>query len=254
MVDGVKAAADEFGYRLLLNSAFLSDRDEVGALETFIDFDVDGVILTGSRIAASAIEHVARSIPVVVASRPMTSKLVDTVNNDDVAGARLVVEHLVELGHRHIVHLDGGRGAGARQRRSGYTRAMEEAGLEPRTFRGAFTESSGVSAARQALDDPCPMTAVFAGNDMSALGALDALDDAGRRVPDDISLVGYDNTFVAALRHIGLTTVDQGRDHIGRLVVEMLIERVEHGRTEARHLTHPPSLIVRETTAPPTSG
>ena len=86
---------------------------------------------------------------------------------------------------------------------------------------------------------------------MSALGALDALDAAGRRVPDDVSLVGYDNTFIAALRHIGLTTIDQGRDRIGHLAVEMLIERVEGGRTEARHLVTPPSLIVRDTTAPP---
>ena len=251
VVDGVKAAADGAGYRLLLNSAFLSDRDEVLALETFIDFDLDGVILTGARISTKAIETVARSIPVVVASRPMGSKLVDTVNNDDVAGARLVVEHLVELGHRHIVHVDGGRGAGASQRRAGYSQAMRAAGLEPRMYRGAFTEASGVDATRRVLDDRRPTTALFVGNDMSALGALDALDDAGCRVPDDISLVGYDNTFVAALRHVGLTTVDQGRDHIGRLAVEMLIERIEHGRTEARHVTHPPTLIVRGTTAPP---
>lgn len=251
VVDGVKAAADASGYRLLLNSAFISDRDEVAALETFVDFDVDGVILTGARIATAAIEKVARSIPVVVASRPMTSKLVDTVNNDDAAGARLVVEHLVALGHRHIVHLDGGRGAGASQRRTGYKRAMEAAGLEPHLVRAGFTEAAGVTAAEAALADARPVTAIFAGNDMSALGALDALDDAGCRVPDDISLVGYDNTFVAALRHVGLTTVDQGRDEIGRSAVDMLIERIEHGRTEARHLTHPPSLIVRETTASP---
>ena len=251
VADGVKAAADASGYRLLLNSAFLTDRDEIGALETFIDFDIDGVILTGSRTPTAAIEHAARSIPVVVASRPMASKLVDNVNNDDATGARLVVEHLVELGHRHIVHLDGGRGAGASQRRRGYKRAMEAAGLEPRLVRSGFTEAAGVTATKAALADSRPITAVFAGNDMSALGALDVLDDAGLRVPDDISLVGYDNTFVAALRHVGLTTVDQGRDHIGRLAVEMLIERIEHGRTEARDVIHPPSLIVRSTTAPP---
>lgn len=251
VVDGVKAAADASGYRLLLNSAFMTDRDEIGALETFIDFDIDGVILTGSRTPAAGIEHAARSIPIVVASRPMASKLVDNVNNDDATGARLVVEHLVELGHRHIVHLDGGRGAGASQRRTGYRRAMEAAGLEPRLVRSGFTEAAGVTATKAALADPRPITAVFAGNDMSALGALDVLDDAGRHVPDDISLVGYDNTFVAALRHVGLTTVDQGRDQIGRLAVEMLIERIEHGRTEARDVTHPPSLIVRNTTAPP---
>ncbi len=251
VVDGVKSATDELGYRLLLNSAFINDDDEIGALETFVDFNVDGVILTGSRIRAAEIERIARSIPIVVASRPMTSQLVDTVNNDDGVGAQLVVEHLVELGHRHIVHVDGGRGAGARQRRTGYERAMEAAGLMPRSYRAAFTEASGAAATRAALADGRPITALFAGNDMSALGALDALDDAGRRVPDDISLVGYDNTFVAALRHIGLTTVDQGRGQLGRLAVEMLIERVEHGRTDARHAAYPPSLVVRDTTGPP---
>jgi DNA-binding LacI/PurR family transcriptional regulator len=251
VVDGLKSIADERGYRLLLNSAFLNDDDELGALEAFVDFGVDGVVLTGSRIRASAIEHIARSIPIAVASRPMASKLVDTVNNDDRLGARLVVEHLVALGHRHIVHIDGGRGAGAAQRRAGYQVAMQSAGLEPRTERAAFTEASGAAATRTVLADHRPVTAIFAGNDMSALGALNALDVAGRRVPHDISLVGYDNTFVAALRHVGLTTVDQGRDQIGRLAVEMLIERVEHGRTEARHTAHPPSLIVRTTTGPP---
>ena len=123
--------------------------------------------------------------------------------------------------------------------------------LQSNIVPGVFTEASGVDATEMALKQEAPFTAIFAGNDMSALGALDALDVAGRRVPDDVSLVGYDNTFVAALRHIGLTTVDQGRDQIGRLAVEMLIERVEGGRTSARHLTTTPTLVVRNTTAPP---
>jgi DNA-binding LacI/PurR family transcriptional regulator len=131
---------------------------------------------------------------------------------------------------------------------------MEAAGLEPRVIAGGFTEASGVAATEAALADGRPLTAIFAGNDMSALGSLDALDARGCRVPDDISLVGYDNTFVAALQHIGLTTIDQGRDRIGRQAVEMLIERIEHGRTDARHATHPPTIIVRDTTAPPPRG
>lgn len=252
VVDGVKAAADERGYRLLLNSAFLHDADERAALESFIDFNVDGVVLMGARVRASVIEDVARSIPVAVASRPMPSKIVDTINNDDRLGARLVVDHLVDLGHRHIVHLDGGGGAGAAQRRNGYSATMRRHGLEPHVVPGLFTEASGAEAVARLLADGRPVTAVFAGNDMSAIGALDALAGAGRRVPDDISLVGYDNTFVAALRHIDLTSIDQGRDEIGRLSVEMLIERIEEGRTEARHVVTTPSLIVRGTTAPPT--
>jgi len=86
---------------------------------------------------------------------------------------------------------------------------------------------------------------------MSAIGALDTLAAAGKQVPQDISLVGYDNTFVAALRHIDLTTIDQDRDTIGQRAVEMLIERIEGGRTEARHMVTTPSLIVRGTTASP---
>ncbi len=251
VVDGAKQAADAIGYRLLLNSAFLDDGDEQAALETFIDFNVDGVILTGSRIKTSVIEQVSRSIPVVVASRPMSSTLVDTINNDDRVGAQLVVEHLIELGHRRIVHIDGGRGAGAAQRRAGYKATMKRHGLEPLVLAGVFTEASGGTATERMLAERSDVTAVFAANDMSAIGALDALDGAGLRVPDDISLVGYDNTFVAALRHIGLTTIDQGRDQIGRLAVDMLIERVEQGRTEARHVVTPPELIVRSTTGPP---
>ncbi|MEO6653124.1 MAG: LacI family DNA-binding transcriptional regulator [Ilumatobacteraceae bacterium] len=251
VVDGVKAAADQFGYRLLLNSAFLDDGDEQAALESFIDFNVDGVVLMGARVKASVIEEIARSIPVAVASRPMRSSAVDTINNDDRLGARLVVDHLVALGHRHIAHIDGGSGAGSTQRRNGYAATMRRHGLEPHVASAVFTEASGANAAARLLAEDRPVTAVFAGNDMSALGSLDTFAAAGKRVPEDISLVGYDNTFVAALRHIGLTTVDQHRDEIGRMAVEMLVERVEGGRTEARRVVTTPSLIVRGTTAPP---
>jgi DNA-binding LacI/PurR family transcriptional regulator len=251
VADGVKVATDESGYRLLFNSAFLSDDNERAALETFIDFNVDGIILSGARVSKAIIEDAARSVPIVVASDPLKSSKVDTVNNDDHLGATLVVDHLVELGHREIVHIDGGNGAGAKERREGYTAAMKRHRLQPHIVPGAFTEASGVAAAEAALAADFSFTAIFAGNDLSSLGALDALDAAGRRVPGDVSLVGYDNTFIAALRHIGLTTVDQGRDHIGRLAVELLIDRVEGGRTEARHITTEPTLVVRDTTAPP---
>ncbi len=251
VADGVKAAADERGYRLLLNSAFLHLADEQAALESFVDFNVDGIISCGARVGASAIEQIATSVPVVVASEPLESNSFDTVNNDDHRGAELVVEHLVELGHERIAHLDGGPAAAARQRCAGYTAAVRRAGLDPLVVSAGFTEADGVSAVAELIAGGQAVTAVFAVNDMSAIGALDALHDSGRRVPGDISLVGYDNTFVAALRHVDLTTVDQGRDRIGRLAVDMLIERIEHGRTDARHVVTPPELIVRGTTGPP---
>src|SRR5690606_21637857 len=107
------------------------------------------------------------------------------------------------------------------------------------------------AAAQRVLSSGRHVSAIFAGNDLSALGVLDVLDAAGKRVPADISLVGYDNTYVSALRHIALTSVEQQRHRQGEIAVRLLIERIEGGRTEAVHEVVPPSLVVRETTAPP---
>lgn len=249
VADGVKTAADERGYRLLLSSAFLNVTDERQALETFIDFNVDGIILSGARVSQDAIEDIAKAVPVVVTSDPTSSTLIDSIHNDDHLGATMVVDHLVGLGHEQIVHIDGGRGAGAKERRSGYRAAMRRHGLAPRVVPGRFTEASGVTSATKLLASDEPFTAIFAGNDMCALGALTVLNTAGVQVPDEVSVVGYDNTFVSALGRISLTSVDQHRDQIGRRAVAMLLERLDDGRTHSVHDTTEPSLINRSTTA-----
>lgn len=252
VADGAKASASELGYRLIFNSAFLTAAEEIAALEMFIDLRVDGIVLTGGLAPTSAIEQAARAVPVAVVSRPVRSNLVDTINNDDRLGSTMAVEHLIELGHREIWHVTGGRAAGAPQRRTGYEQTMKRHGLRIRIEAGTFTEQSGLNAARRILRSGEPVTAVFAGNDLSALGVLNALDEAGLHVPNDISLAGYDNTFIAALGHIGLTSVDQQRITLGDLAIRSLIERIEGGRTQAVHHVVPPTLITRATTAPPT--
>ncbi|MEZ5294963.1 MAG: LacI family DNA-binding transcriptional regulator [Ilumatobacteraceae bacterium] len=251
LADGLKVAADRHGYRLMIASGFLADAGEIEALEMFEAFNVDGVILTGSRLPDATIESMARTMPTVTISRPMHSDVIDTVNSDDYLGARMVVDHLVGLGHRHICHLDGGTFAGAIERRRGYEETMRAHGLEPHVEAGDFTEASGATAAEHALSDGRPVTAIFAGNDLSALGALDVIDDAGLRVPDDVSLVGYDNTFVSALRHIELTTIDQRQPELAALAVDALVGRVTGERTAVQHIVIPPELVVRKTTAAP---
>lgn len=250
IADGIKRALDERGYRLLINSAFLDDGDELAALETFIDFRVDGIILAGSRAHFERIEQAASSVPIVVASRPAPSRAVDTVNSDDHLGATIAVEHLVALGHRHICHIDGGNGAGASLRRQGYEDTMRRHGLPVHVETAAFTEASGVVAAERALRGDRPCTAIFAGNDLSALGAIDVIDRLGLRIPHDVSIIGYDNTFVAALRHVALTSIDQNRQRLGEMAVGALLERIDGGRTEAIHQVIEPRLVVRRTTAP----
>lgn len=250
MLDGIFDAADDLGYRLLIGTGRRQPTSERRAVDSFFEHRTDGLLLVSPRLPLSEILGIGHSTPTVVAARPLRAGHVDSVTNDDLAGAALAVRHLAELGHERIAHIDGGRGAGAAPRRTGYVRAMEWHGLTPQVVAGEFTDAAGVRAAESLLAGKVLPTAVFAANDLVAAGALDRFEDAGLRVPDDISIVGYDNTFLAALHHMSLTTIDQPRPEIGRIALATLVERID-GRTEAVHHRVEPSLVVRATTAPP---
>ena len=246
------AAADQLDYRLLIGTGGRTAAGERRSVDAFFEHRVDGLLLVSPRLPVADLQAIARSTPTTVAARPLNGPTIDTVMNDDVVGARLAVRHLLELGHRRIAHIDGGRGAGAAPRRSAYVRELERAGLEPLVVPGEFTDAAGVRAAERLLRAPVLPTAVFAANDLVAAGALDRFEDAGLRVPQDISIVGYDNTFLAALHHMSLTTVDQPRPEIGRLALTTLVERIE-GRAAPVHHRVEPTLVVRATTGPPPS-
>ena len=252
VLDGIAGRAAERGYKAMLNTGNRAASGEADAIETLLELRADGLILTGPRLEAAQITEAARAVPVVLVARTIPGSAVDCVSNDDVAGAGLAVDHLVKLGHRRIAHIDGGAGAGAEARKQGYARTMRRHGLaaEARIARGDYTEEGGARGIKSLLARGPRPTAIFAANDLSAIGALDALTRRGLRVPEDISLVGYDNTSVAALRHIDLTTIDQPREAMGRTAVDLLLERLE-----PRHLTlhtrePPPERPGRRLTAP----
>jgi DNA-binding LacI/PurR family transcriptional regulator len=251
MMDGIFEAADELDYRLLIGTGRREAAGERRAVDAFFEHRADGLLLVSPRLPLAEILAIGRSTPTVAVARPLRDAHVDSVTNDDVAGARLAVRHLTELGHRRIAHIDGGRGAGAAARRRGYVREMERLGLEPHVVPGEFTDAAGVRAAERLLDGKTLPTAVFAANDLVAAGALDRFEDSGLRIPGDISIIGYDNTFLAALHHMSLTTIDQPRPEIGRLALMTLVERIDGVRSDAVHHRVEPSLVVRGTTGPP---
>jgi DNA-binding LacI/PurR family transcriptional regulator len=253
MMDGIVEAAEELDYRLLIGTGRRQAAGERRAVDAFFEHRADGLVLVSPRLALSEVLAIGRSVPTVAVGRPLKDAHVDSVTNDDAAGAKLAVRHLADLGHRRIAHVDGGRGAGAAARRQAYVREMRRLGLEPHVVPGEFTEAAGVHAAERLLENKTLPTAVFAANDLVAAGALDRLEDAGLRIPGDMSIIGYDNTFLAALHHMSLTTIDQPRPEIGRLALLTLVERIDGVRTDPVHHRVEPSLVVRGTTGPPAS-
>jgi DNA-binding LacI/PurR family transcriptional regulator len=249
---GIEALASREGYRVLLATSGRSPQRERALLEALLEYRTDGVIVVSPRMPSGQIAELVAGVPTVLTSRRLRGEAaIDSVGTDEGLGARLAVEHLAALGHERIVHVDGGRGASASGRRSGYRRAMRQLGLERRaeTLAGEFTEQSGVEAAQELLRRRTLPSAVFAANDLQATGVLDGFTRAGVRVPDDVSLVGFDNTFLAGLEYISLTTVDQPRHEMGRLALELLLERIG-GRTAQSQRRLEPRLVVRRTTGP----
>jgi DNA-binding LacI/PurR family transcriptional regulator len=256
IIDGIQAASDEAGYRVLIGNGKRSRRGEAQMIETFLQLRVDGVITAGATMSMSAIEAAAASTEVVLVGRTSRSRAIDSVNTDDVTGARLAVDHLVALGHRQIAHTDGGTGAGAEARRRGYSKAMADHGLSDEIViaGGDFSEAGGYHAANELLEQSRRPTAIFAANDLSAAGVLDRVEDAGFVVPDTMSIVGYDNTALAAMQHMSLTTVNQPRDELGRLAVKFLLERFRDARTDSVHHVIAPTLVTRRTSSRLTAG
>jgi DNA-binding LacI/PurR family transcriptional regulator len=249
---GVEELASALGYQLLLGAGGRLARRERAALATLLEYRVDGLILVSPRMRAADIAGAAAEVPVVVVGRQVRGLDGDSVLIDERHGTGLVLDHLTSLGHKRIVHVDAGRGAGGPQRRSAYLRGMRarHLGSYARLIPGDFTEEAGTNAARELLAEPELPTAVFAANDMVAAGLLGEFDRAGVAVPGDVSIVGYDNISIAHLAHVSLTTVDQPRSDMGRMALELLLARIEHRRPGLVRLVEP-TLVIRSTTAPP---
>ncbi|MFD0889389.1 LacI family DNA-binding transcriptional regulator, partial [Streptosporangium algeriense] len=224
-LDGLQESLHGDGLRLLIGNSQWDPAFEDEAVEAFLELRVDGLVLLGiAPTSETLVEATAYTPTVVVGERDIELGGVDIVVDDDQLGARLAIDHLVELGHRRIAHIEGTRFSSGRFRCEGYLVAMRRHALAPYIMveQGECTEEGGAEAARRLLTrDPRP-TAIFAANDTVAIGVLAAAAELGLRVPEDLSVVGYDNVHLAGTQPISLTTVDQPRRAMGRSAAALL--------------------------------
>jgi DNA-binding LacI/PurR family transcriptional regulator len=254
VIDGIDMTATDAGYRSILTTGNRVPERERLAVGTLLEMRVDGLILVSPSFHKDFAIEAAQSVPTVLIGKATRAPTVDSVTNDDRQGAAMVVDHLVELGHRRIAHIDGGIGAGSKPRRTGYQRAMRRHGMETeiQSVQGGFTAEEGSAGMRCLLANGSRPTAVFVANDLAAIGVLEVLRSEGLSVPGDISVVGYDNTAMAASHRIGLTTIDQPRHDMGRMAAGLILARIDQDSTTASHVILAPKLVVRESTAQPT--
>ncbi len=249
MAEGAAAAAEEAEMRVLISSGWKQDSGESQAIELLLGLRTDAVLLGSPRLPELLLEQCAAQTPTVVVGVWATSPAFDTINNDEDHGAELIVDHLMGLGHSRIAHIEGNRVAGGLERRDSFSKSMMNRGLAPILVEGDFDEISGYEGAKTVMALKEPPTAIFAGNDLSASGVLAYLDEAGLSAPGDVSVVGYDDTVLAGVGAVSLTTVFQPCKQIGGTAIQALLERID-GRTEARHEVLEPRLIVRSSTGP----
>jgi DNA-binding LacI/PurR family transcriptional regulator len=250
VVDGIYAAAGDHGYEVVL-SGVSPRRSELDAVRAVLAERCEAVVLIGSQLASRDIAELAERLPTVSVLRQLRVPAVDVVRTDEAAGLEELVDHLHGLGHQRILHLDGGNAPGAAPRRRGYLSAMDRWGLETEMLVGGLTEESGASAADQILARSAARrpTAVAAFNDRCALGLMHTLIRGGLRVPEDISIAGFDDIAAAAYRYVGLTTVRQDTDRLGQLAVDRLRHRLEEGTAPSPAGVVPAALMIRKTTA-----
>lgn len=255
LIEGIYPEAERLGYDVVL-SASSQGRSEAKAVEALLSHRCEALILLGPEAEPAYLEELGHRTATVSVSRRVPRARVDFVHSAEAKGIRQAMDHLVEQGHRRIVHIDGGRGPGSAERRRAYRAAMRHHGLESeiRVIPGDHTERSGIETGHVLLVErdsgQSLPTAVLAGNDRCAMGLLMALARAGVDVPRDMSVIGYDDSHLSHLMPIGLTTVRQDAVLMAEHAVRFAVERLEDDGLEPREAVLDPKLVVRGTSGP----
>ncbi|HEX5692737.1 MAG TPA: substrate-binding domain-containing protein [Roseiflexaceae bacterium] len=248
---GIEQGLQTSGYQLLFASGNWRMHEERKAVEALTGRRVDALIVMGGRLPDEQLRQVAAQVPLVVIGQNVAGLEAHCLRVDNVRGAYQATRHLLDLGHRRIAHITGDLShADAIERRDGYAQALADAGIavDPQLIvEGTFVEQSGLLALEALISRAMPFTALFAANDQMAYGARLALYRRGIRVPEDLSLIGFDDLFGSAYTTPPLTTVRQPMDEVGRAAARAALQLLA-GQPLAPQI-FPAELVVRESTA-----
>jgi LacI family transcriptional regulator len=252
VVAGVERICYQRGYTLVLCNTEGDPARLSHSLEALLQKRIDGLLLMCTEARSASAEVFGRhpAVPIVVMDwGPLNSKA-DRIQDNSALGGYLATRHLIEQGHRKIGLITGPLDKlPAQSRQHGYRQALDEAGIvfQPEYIvEGDFEFAGGITAMQQLLSLSEHPTAVFAGNDVSAVGVYQALYRAGLSVPQDISVIGYDDIELARYLTPPLTTIHQPQEELCRKAVDTLLERIQGADDEPRLITLEPTLIQRE--------
>ena len=251
MLHGIEAAARHSWFVSIASLPALDRRSVLGAIDRLLGQGVEGIIVIAPKMSAVAARGRDAGVP-VVAMGCGTSARITAAAVDNAAGAALATRYLLDLGHRTVHHVAGpATWLDAQERLSGWRRALREARApEPEVTAGDWSSASGYRIGHQLAADP-DVTAVFCGNDHMALGLLRALAEEGRRVPGDISVVGFDDIPESAYFLPPLTTVRQDFGELGRRALGLLVDMISGRQPPGSCLRIPPHLVARASAGRP---
>jgi len=252
---GVEDTSFEKGYSVILCNSDGDLEKELLYANVLVEKRVDGILLVAAGVSTEHIQTLqAGYMPVVVVDRQVPDAAVDSVLTDNARGGWLATCHLLDLGHRRIGCITGPSDVTpSAERITGYRQALEKNGVpvdETLVVRGDFQYESGYQATRQLLSTDDSVTAIFACNDLMAIGAIYAGVERGRQVPADLSVVGFDDVRLASFAHPALTTVAQPKYEIGVVAATMLLERMQDLDVPPRRRVLDTELLIRQSTAP----
>ncbi|QYR19258.1 LacI family transcriptional regulator [Paenibacillus sp. sptzw28] len=252
---GINDRASELDYDILLFSSNPKKQLSKSYRDLCKERNVDGAIIFGLRLYSPYLQQVVsdKNFPCVLIDIPLTGKNLGYVSTDNQKGAMAAVDHLLDLGHRHIAMINGHDEASvSKERLEGYRAALEARGIDYRpelVMNGNFSEEGGAEAMYRIVLQHPEVTAVFSASDLMVLGALGALERIGRKVPETMSIVGYDDISIASYCSPKLSTVRQDKYEMGYQAAQLLIDMLEN-RPVSRTVVLNNELVVRESSKP----